>query len=224
MKYLLLALLLSLSLPANADDQVKEGRTCRIVFPERTKDAPKVVYLFDGQKNQRVFLPSMNLSKVISLPAGELTITMAAKEVDQANLPQGAPKLKISKGLQDFYILLVADGENAKLPFRMILLHADGGKLLQGRTLWGNLTNHKISANLGKIKMEIEPNGRTVSANPIPKSGYFRVEFFYQPEAEGKARVITEQKWWFDANSRHLGIIVSSTGKLPKIFYYRDFR
>lgn len=224
MKYLLLALLIFMSLPANADDQVKEGRTCRIVFPERPKGAPKTVYLFDGKKNQQVFLPSMNFSKVISLPEGELTIMMAAKEVDQDNLPKGVPTLKIPEDLQDFYILLVADHENEKLPLRMVLLNTDGGKLLPGKTLWCNLTNHKISANLGKIKMEVEPNGKTVSSKPISKSGHYRADLFYQPEAKGEARVITEQKWWFDANSRHLGIIVSSTGKLPKTFYYRDFR
>ncbi len=224
MKYLLLALLISLSLPANADDQVKEGRTCRIVFPERPKGAPKTVYLFDGKKNQQVFLPSMNFSKVISLPEGELTITMAAREEDQGNLPKGVPTLKIPESLQDFYILLVADHENEKLPLRMILLNSDGGKLLPGKTLWCNLTNHKISANLGKIKMEVEPNGKTVTGNPIPMSGYYRADLFYQAVAEGKARVITAQKWWFDANSRHLGIIVPSAGKLPKIYYYLDFR
>ncbi len=226
MKLLLLALLIPLSLLANvgADAQAKKGRTCRIVFPERPKSAPRTVYLFDGKKNQQVFLPRLNFSEVINLPAGELTIMMAPKEVDQENLPQDVPTLKIPEGLQDFYILLVADLKNAKLPLRMILLNTDGGKLLPGSTLWCNLTNHRISANLGEMKMEVEPNGSTVSASPIPKSGYYRADLFYQHEAEGKARVITEQKWWYDANSRHLGIIVPSAGRLPKIFYYRDFR
>ncbi len=224
MKFPLLALMISLSLPAYAGEQEKKGPTCRIVFPERGKGAPKTVYLFDGKKNHQVFLPSMNFSKVISLPAGELTMMMAAKEVDRGNLPKGAPTLKIPEGLQDFYLLLVADPENEELPLRMILLNAEGGKLPPGRTLWCNLTDHRISANLEKNKIEVEPNGRTVSANPIPKSGYFRAELFYQPEAEGKARVITEQKWWYDAYSRHLGIILPSAGRLPKIYYYRDFR
>lgn len=224
MKFPLLALMISLSLPAYAGEQEKKGPTCRIVFPERGKGAPKTVYLFDGKKNQRIFLPSMNLSNVISLPEGELTIMMAPEEVDRGNLPQGVPTLKIPENLQDFFILLVADPENAKLPLRMILLNAEGGKLPTGKTLWCNLTDHRILANLEKNKVEVEPNVRTVSANPIPKSGYFRAEFFYQPEAEGKARVITEQKWWHDAYSRHLGIILPSAGRLPKIYYYRDFR
>ena len=106
----------------------------------------------------------------------------------------------------------------------MNLVNAGDGKLLPGKTLWFNLTKHRIVANLGESKMMVDPKGWTITNGPLSKSGYYRAEFGYQIEAKGKARRITEQQWWHDANSRHLGFIVSSGGRLPKIFFFRDFR
>jgi hypothetical protein len=225
MKRFLLALLFLSNLPVYSEEPAKYKRTCRVVFPERPNNAPKMVYLFDGKKNQQVFLPSMNFSKVISLPAGELTLLMAKNEIlDPENLPPGAPTLKIAEGVRDFYILVTPDPSNSTLPLRMRIVNASDGKLKPGNTLWFNLTNHRILAKLGKSKMMVAPKGRTVTKGPIPKSGYYRADFMYQPEAKGKLRRITEQQWWHDANSRHLGFIIPSGGRLPKIFFYRDFR
>ena len=226
MKYLLVTLLLLSSLPVYSQDSEKKSlRTYRVIFPERPNSAPKIVYLFDGKKNRQVFLPSMNFSKVLSLPAGELTLLMAKNEItDLENLPKGAPTLKIPEGVRDFYILVTPDPSNKELPLRMRLVNASDGKLKPGKTLWFNLTNHRIVANLGETKMMVNPKGWTITNGPMPKSGYYRAEFGYQVEAKGKALRITEQQWWHDANSRHLGFIMSSGGRLPKIFFYRDFR
>ena len=230
MKRCLLVLLFLACLPVYSQEPYsqepgKSKRTCRIVFPERPNDAPKIVYLFDGKKNQQVFLPSMNFSKVISLPKGELTILMAKNEIiDPEILPQGAPILKIPETVGDFYILVTPDPSNKELPVKMILVNASDGKLKPGKTLWFNLTNHRILANLGKSKMMVDPKGRTITKGPTPNSGYYRAEFGYQPEANGKIHRITEQHWWHDANCRHLGFIIPSGGRLPKIFFFRDFR
>jgi hypothetical protein len=226
MKYLLVTLLLLSSLPVYSQEPEKKSlRTCRMVFPERPNDAPKMVYLFDGKKNQQVFLPSMNFSKVISLPAGELTLMMAKDEIlDLENLPTGVPTLKITEDVRDFYILVTPDASNKELPVRMRIVNASDGKLKPGKTLWFNLTNHRIVAKLGESKMMVDPKGWTVTNGPMPKSGYYRAEFGYQVEAKGKPLRITEQQWWHDANSRHLGFIIPSGGRLPKIFFFRDFR
>ena len=225
MKYLLLALLFLSSMTVYSEEPPKYKRTCRVIFPERPNNAPKIVYLFDGKKNQQVFLPSMNFSEVISLPSGDLTLLMAKNEiVDPENLPPGAPILKIPEGVRDFYILVTPDPSNKELPVRMRIVNASDGKLKAGKTLWFNLTEHRIVAKLGKSKMMVDPKGWTVTDGPIPKSGYYRAEFGYQVEAKGKALRITEQQWWHDTNSRHLGFIIPSGGRLPKIFFFRDFR
>lgn len=208
------------------DAEISSGdRTCRIVFPERPNDSPKVAYLYDGRKSQQVNLPSMNFSKVIGLPRGELTLLLTPDEVtDPENLPPNAPRLKIPENVQDFYIFMSPDPSNPVLPLRMNLVNTSDGRLEPGETLWFNLTEHRIVAMLGDNKMSITAKNSTVSEDPIPESGYYRAKFAFQPQSKGEFFKITEQHWWHDTESKHVGFIVPTGGKLPRIYYFRDFR
>jgi hypothetical protein len=200
-------------------------RTCRIVFPGRPNDAPKFAYIFDGRESHQVRFPSMNFSKVITLPEGKITLLLLPTTVsDPENLPTGAPQLKIKEDIRDFYILLSPDTSNSTLPIQMRLINTSDGKLKPGETLWFNLTDHTIVAKLGEKEVSLTPESETVSKDPVSSSGYYRAEFQYQPHAKGDSYRITEQHWWHDAGSRHLGFIVNTGGRLPKIYFYRDFR
>lgn len=200
-------------------------RSCRIVFPERPKDAPKMAFLFDGSESQSVTLPSMNLSEVIELPSGELTIALTTNNIsDPETLSPNAPLLRIPEKLMDFYIILTPDPKNKEIPVRMNLVDAGANKLKSGETLWYNLTEHRIAAKLGVAEMKVNPMGRTITKDPVSISGYYDARFAYQAKGEGAYAPITEQRWWHDANSRHLGFIVNTGGKLPKIYFFRDFR
>ncbi len=202
-----------------------QQRSCRLVFPERPQAAPKTAYLFDGSKSQGVTLPSMNLSEVIELPSGDLTIAMITSAISDPELlhPQ-APVMKIPEGVTNFYIIITPDPENKTLPVKMNLVDTGGGKLKAGETLWYNFTAHRIAAKLGSAQMTVDPQGRAISKDPIPASGYYVAQFAFQANSKGTYAPITEQSWWHDANSKHLGFMYSSGGKLPKIYFYRDFR
>lgn len=202
-----------------------KSRTCRLVFPERPRDAPKTAYLFDGSRNVAVSLPSMNLSEVFSLPGGELTILLSREEIDDPEvLPVGAPRLRIPETVGDFYIILTPDKDNAHIPVKMNLVDSGGGKLKPGETLWFNFTDHRILAKLGEAEMSVQPKGREVSKPPASASGYYVARFAFQAHGKGALAPITEQSWWHDAACRHLGFMVNTGGKLPKIYYFRDFR
>lgn len=202
-----------------------EPRSCRIVFPERPQAAPKTAYLFDGSKSQRVTFPSMNLSEVIELPSGELTIAMTANEISDPNvLPPNMPLLKIPELVTNFYIIITPDPQNQTFPVKMNLVDTGGGKLKPGETLWCNLTEHRIVAKLGSAEMTVDPKGRAISKDPVPASGYYVAKFAFQANGKDAFAPITEQSWWHDAKSRHLGFMVYTGGKLPKIYYFRDFR
>ncbi len=202
-----------------------EPRTCRIVFPDRPPDAPASAYLFDGAKSHRVDLPSMNLSDVIELPEGEIKIAMVLTEIsDSGQLPAEAPTLVISEDVSDFYILISPDPENKVLPVKMELIDASEGKLNAGETLWCNFTGHRITAKLGGADLTVEPNSQAISKQPVDASGYYTASLSYQVEGKGETKAITEQSWWHDAKSRHLGFISYSEGQLPRIYYFRDFR
>jgi hypothetical protein len=209
----------------NPDVETSGKRTCRIIFPERPNNSPKVAYLFDGKESQRVNLPSMNFSKVIALPKGELTLLLTPTEItDLENLPLNAPRLRIPEEVKGFYILMSPDASNKLLPLRMNLVNTSDGKLKNGETLWFNLTEHRIVAKLGESKMSVTPKSTTVTKDPASVSGYYTAQFAYQPEAKGEFYRITEQNWWHDAESKHVGFIVNTGGRLPKIYFYRDFR
>lgn len=202
-----------------------EPRTCRIVYPERPRGAPKMAYLFDGKDSHRANLPSNNLSPVMELPTGDLTLAMTPDEVgDPGALPPDAPQLKIPGSVADFYILVTPDPENPVLPVQMELVDPGGGGLKPGQTLWFNRTDHQIVARLGDAELLVKPRDRAISTQPAAESGHYTAEFEYQVNGEGPLAPITEQRWWHDAASRHLGFIVSTGDKLPKIYFYRDFR
>ncbi len=200
-------------------------RSCRLVFPERPQDAPKIAFLFDGANSQSVSLPSMNLSEVIELPSGELTIAMTTGAVSDPELlhPQ-SPLLKIPEAVTDFYIIITTDPENKHLPIKMNLVDTGGDKLKAGETLWYNLSGNRIVAKLGSAEMSVDPQSRTISKDPMPTSGYYVAKFAFQVDGKGAFAPITEQSWWHDRNSKHLGFIYDSGGKLPKIYFFRDFR
>lgn len=222
MRYFL-TFLMAAVIPVMAEPM--SGRTCRIVFPERPNDAPQAAHLFDGKGSRQVTLPSMNFSEVIALPSGEITLRMTAEEIkDPANVPAGAPELLIPEGAKDFYILVSSDPANPTLPLKLKMVTTAEGELKPGETLWSNLTDHRIQAKLGDISLSVEPGGLAVSKDPVPQSGYYRAEFTYQPGGEGDFQRVTEQQWWHDAASRHVGFMVNAGGKLPKICFYRDFR
>lgn len=200
-------------------------RTCRLVFPDRPQTAPKSAFLFDGTKSHAITLPSMNLSDVVKLPPGELTIALAAENITDAKLlSPNLPTLKIPEDVVEFYIVLHPDLENKEFPIKMDLVDAGDSKLKVGETLWCNFTKHRIAAKLGKTEMTADPNSRTVSTAPEDQNGYYVAKFTYQLNGEGEFLTITEQSWFHDAKSKHLGFIISTNDKLPKIFFFRDFR
>lgn len=202
-----------------------QSRTCRIVYPERPQDAPKIAYIFDGKDSQMITLPSMNLSEVIKLPIGEITIAMTTGKItDPKTLPPNSPMLKIPENIREFYIIITPDPENKELPVKMNMVNTGDGKLKAGETLWYNFTNHRIAAKLGSAEIIIDPNGRGISKDPLPESGYYTAILKFQNDGKGNYAPITEQSWWHDAKSRHLGFMVNTGGKLPRIYYFRDFR
>ncbi|MCH7225976.1 hypothetical protein [Haloferula sp. A504] len=211
--------------PGFADDLRKSERTCRLVFPEMPSGFPRFVHLFDGKDNHRVYLSAVNFSEVVKLRPGDITLVMAPEPIsDPENIPSGYPRLSVGEGVRNFYLFLSPDRDNKSMPLRMNLINLDEGKFKIGNTLWYNFTNHLVQARLGKSKLSVGARKFAISEAPLPKSGYYRAEFIFQPQSTGNFRRITEQQWWFDENCRYVGFVVDRGGRLPKIYFFRDFR
>lgn len=224
MRYLIISLLFFPCFPVKA--QVQESkRTCRILFPQKPVDAPSEAYLFDGEKSHKVLLPSLNFSEVVELPQGEITIGMCPNMIDTPkDFPVGAPTVKISNAATDIYLLVFSDPDNKIFPVKIQPIDVGKNDLKAGQTLWINFTKHNIAAMLGTEKVLIEPLKQYISKPPLGESGYFSANFAYQPEGKGSFLPVMKKSWWHDATSRNLGFIISTGGRLPKIYTFRDRR
>jgi len=224
-KYLLLLFIFSSITSVFAQDSKTSGRTCRLVYPEKPSDSPSFVYLFDGRENQRVYLPAFNFSDVVKLKSGDITLVIAPVPItDPENIPPAYTRLTLPEEIENFYIFLSPDKNNTVLPLKMNLIHLDDDNFKIGQTLWCNFTKHHIAAKLGEIKLSVAARKTTIAKGPLPESGYYVAQFIFQANSTGEFRRITEQQWWFDANSRHVGFIADRGGRLPRIYFFRDFR
>lgn len=219
----LLALLLSsLTLASKGKEN---GRTCRIVCVDRPGDAPQEIQLFDGSTSHKVRLSDMNFSDVITLPAGDLALSLTQDPVATAEeVPAGSPTVKISAEVTDFYLIAVGDPENDTLPIRLLPVTSGVEYPKPGETLWINLSKHRIKAELGETSFTIAPGERLLGDAPLPASGYYKAVFEYQPDGGDNFLPIMKKSWWFDATSRNLGFVIDTEARLPVIFSFRDQR
>jgi hypothetical protein len=224
MKFLSILVLLLSSLPSLSQEG-KAERTCRVIYLQRPADAPEKAHLFDGALSHEVQLSGMNFSEVVKLPEGDLVLGMTADPVAAPeDFPTGAPTVKIPAQIIDLYLIVGSDPENKVFPVRMLPLDVGGQKLKAGETLWINLTAHSIKGMLGKEPLAIAPSGRVVGKSPLAASGYYKAAFLYQPDSKGDFLPVMKKTWWFDANSKNLGFVIDSGGRLPRIFTFRDHR
>lgn len=211
---------------AHADPE----RTCRIVFLERPENAPKFLHLFDGENSREVELPSMNLSPIYKLSPGAIKLNLLTAKVDDSKeVPPDAPSVEIPADYTDFFLLVFSDPDNKIAPVKLDAINLESENFKIGQTLWINRTDKTIEGELGDQILSLQPGSSKILAAPVsdngvPTSGYYSASFTYQVEEKGVFEPITEQQWWHDAKSRHLGFIVDSGGRLPKIYFYRDFR
>lgn len=218
--------LIFISIASGFSQEIKKSdRTCRFVFPEKPGSSPRIIYLYDGEQSHKVYLSAVNFSDVVELKSGDISLIMAPRPIsDPENIPPEYPRLTISENIVNFYVFLSPDKENPVMPITMSLLNLDTGKFKLGDTLWYNFTDHRIAAKLGESKMSIGARKSAISKEPLTENGYYRAEFIFQPNSTGDFRRITEQQWWFDANCRYVGFIVDRGGRLPRIYFFRDFR
>jgi len=205
-------------------------RTCRILFLDRPAGAPKSLHLFDGTTSQEVELPSMNFSPLYKLTAGNIPLKLLTAQVeDPKAVSPDAPSVEIPADYTDFFLLVSSDPDNKIAPVKLEAINLQSKNFKRGQTLWINQTDKTIKGKLGEQILSLEPESSTIVDTPfnnqsVPTSGYFNASFTYQVQGKDGFAPITEQQWWHDAASRHLGFIVNSGGKLPTIHFFRDFR
>jgi len=223
--YLIFVALLTLFTQSYAQDATK--RDCRILFLERPAIAPKSLHLFDGSTSQQVDLPNMNLSAVYKISSNTTQLKLLQEKVDDPEaISPDAPTVEIPAEYSNILLIISSDPENKIAPVKLTAINLN---FKIGQTLWINRTDKTIEGKLGEQVLSLEPDSSKIIDAPLgnqntPTSGYFEASFTYRIQGSDVSSPISEQQWWHDANSRHIGVIANSGGKLPKINFFRDFR
>lgn len=226
MRLLFVIVVASLCYPVSVLAQTKSQRTCRILFLTAPADAPRKLFLFDGITSQEVELPSMNLSKVYSLAAGDLTLSMlGTKPTADVPLPVGAPKAAVAETLQDIYLLVASDPANKVAPVRFQVINANAEGFKNGQLLWYNLSPHRIGGKIGTETLDLAPNARAIISAPSTTSGDYNVKIGYVPAGTERAEPICETVWMHDPRSKNIVFVVPvAESRIPRIMGFPDFR
>jgi hypothetical protein len=214
------------SLLSLAHAQKTPPRTCRILFLDGPDSAPDTLHLFDGGKSQEVDLPRMNLSKIYTLPSGPLTLRFMPKAVsDPATIPANAPAVQVAETMQDLYLLLTSDPANEIAPVKVQVINAGTEQLKLGQMLWFNLTANHVGGTVGRQKIVLGPQSRSVVDAPAGQSEGYPVNLGYRRPGNDALYPLCETKWQHDPRSRSLVFVIAEQGvRTPRVLAFPDYR
>ncbi len=219
-------LLILTSLVMTAAAQEKTTRTCRIVFLMAPPDAPKTLQLFDGSTSQSVDLPRMNFSSIYDIAPGPVTLRLLpVAPVKPEEINPAAPSAKVGADISDFYLLVASDPANPVAPVRMSVVDAGRSQFKDGQMLWFNLSDKSVGGQLGKQRLAIAPNGRSLVDSPAGDREDYVVNLAYQVQGDPKLQPICETKWRHDPASRTVLFVVNEPGtRTPRVLGFPDRR
>ena len=219
-------ILISCLFAAVAAAEEKSTRTCRIVFILAPTDAPRTLQLFDGATSQEVELPRMNLSRIYQIAPGPVTLRLLPEPpAKPLEINPAAPAAKVAADISDCYLLVASDPANPVTPVRMSVIDAGQGVFRNGQMLWFNLSNKAVGGQLGKQRLSVAPNARSVVDSPADKNGDYPVDLAFQMPGDSKLQPLCETKWRHDPNSRSLLFVVNEPGtRTPQVMGFHDNR
>ena len=219
-------ILISCLLAAAAAAQEKSTRTCRIVFLLAPTDAPRTLQLFDGSTSQEVELPRMNLSRIYQIAPGPVTLRLLPEPpAKPLEINPAAPAAKLAADISDCYLLVASDPANPVTPVRMSVIDAGQGVFRNGQMLWFNLSDKAVGGQLGKQRLSVAPNARSIVDSPADKNGDYPVDLAFQMPGDSKLQPLCETKWRHDPNSRSLLFVVTEPGtRTPQVMGFHDRR
>ncbi|MES2438304.1 MAG: hypothetical protein V4584_04535 [Verrucomicrobiota bacterium] len=217
-------LFLALLVPLLASAQ--EKRTCRILFLNPPPDAPKKLFLFDGEKSQEIELPEMNFSDVYQVAGGDATIRLLSKAVAKAEeVPADAPGGRLAAAVDDFYIIATGDPANKTAPVKIQIIDAGSQKFRKGQMMWYNLTPNAVGGTLGSQKLAMKAQSRVIVDAPAAGNEAFEVTLSYTIPNDNRFHPICQTQWVHDARSRMVVFVHGGADNTtPQISGFKDFR
>lgn len=206
-------------------------KSCRILFLDAPEDAPRKLYLYDGEGSLEVELPRMSFSPVYPIRPGALTLAMLpsppapAAAGSPSVIPTHTPKATIAESVTDFYLIVSSDPANKIAPVRMQVINADAANFKPGQMLWYNLTVSTVGGTVGSRKLLSKPNSRLILDAPATGLENYPVNIDFRPPGGQRTEPLCETTWTHDPRSRNVFFILQPPGFLiPRIIGIPDFR
>ena len=209
-----------------ATAQEKATRSCRIIFLKAPDDAPETLQLFDGATSQEVELPQMNFSQVYQIAPGPLNLRLLpAAPVKPEEINPAAPGAKLAAEITDFYLLVASDPANPVAPVRMSVINAGQEVFKNGQMLWFNLSDKAVGGQVGRQRLTIAPNARSVLDAPAEKGENYNVNLAFYITGNEKLHPLCETKWHHDPTSRTVLFLINEPGsRTPRVMGFPDRR
>jgi hypothetical protein len=200
--------------------------TVRILYLNAPADAPRELILFDGEDSQRVKLPKMNLSPVYELRSDARAIALLNKVPESVEaVPRAAPRVKIPKGVLDFYLFISPDPSNPVTPVKMTIVDAGSDDFEIGQMLWFNLTDKTIGGNVGGERVVISPNSRHLMDAPVEEASNYPVKLAFTMSGKEQLYPLCQTKWFHNPKSRNVAFIFPQENRrAPRVMVFPDYR
>ncbi len=221
-----LSCLIFWALCLGATAQEKSTRSCRIVFLKAPDGAPRTLQLFDGETSQEVELPRMNLSRVYQIAPGVVNLRLLPEPpLKPKEINPAAPGAKVGAEITDFYLLVASDPANPVTPVRMSVINAGQEVFRNGQMLWFNLSDKSVGGQIGKQRLSIESNARSILNSPAEKTEDYNVNLSFYVAGDKKLHPLCETKWHHDPTSRTVLFLVNEPGsRTPRVLGFPDRR
>lgn len=204
----------------------KDPRTCRILFLAPPDDAPDNAFLFDGTTSREVALPSMNLSDVYQLAAGDIILRMLSRPPAEGEaVPTGAPAVSVPERIKHCYLIVAADPANKIMPLRMQIIDANPAGFRTGQMMWFNLSPYAVGGVLGKSTLKLKPRSQAIVDAPAGGFESYQVDLGYLPVEGKQAEPLCSTFWRHNPQARSVVFVtMTPASRIPRISSYSDSR
>lgn len=221
----LLFLILFFPLLATAQEPTGK-RTCRVLFLNPPKNAPKKLFLYDGVKSQEIELPDLNFSEIYTIAGGDGSLRLLSKAVlTPEEVPADAPGAKIPASVGDCYIVVKEDPANKVVPVQLQIIDAGSDKFRKGQTMWFNICAFPVGGTVGTKKLAMKSMSREIMDAPANGREAYDVNLSYLMPGDPAFHPICQTKWMHDPNSRMVVFFFGGGGNTaPQFAGFKDFR
>ena len=225
-RFIALVLTLGCSLSAFGEQVNAKNRTIRILFLNAPADAPRKLFLYDGQTSQQVEMSHMNLSIPYNISTDSRDLILLKNAVDSSEeVPKKAPRVTLPQHMSDAYLICLSDPGNEVAPVKVYAVDATMDKFNLGQMAWFNLTPHSIVGKIGDQKIDLSPESKAIIDKPMAKHGSYPVILSYVMKGDPSVWPICQTRWQHNPKSRQLVFVFNEGNqRLPRIRGFEDIR